>query len=210
QAGAVIVDKLAITNINTILNPALSGETQVEKFELKVALNAYLGELVSSPVRSLAEVISFNTKNPSLEKTTTYGQDFFIGAQKTSGNIGAAEKKVYEKLKKLDDDGFVSLMNKNNLFAVVTPGSRFSTVLAIGGHPGINVPAGFQPNGMPIGITFGGLRGSEPKLIEISYAFEQLTLARKPPSYEMLTKTLNTIANQDGITSSDSLIEMII
>ncbi|KAI3882273.1 hypothetical protein MKX03_024557 [Papaver bracteatum] len=209
QAGAVIVDNLAITNINTILNPALSGETQLEKFELKVALNVYLRELVSSPVRSLADVIAFNAKNPSLEKTTTYGQGFFIDAQKTSGNIGAAENKVYEKLKKLDNDGFVSLMIKNNLDAVVTPGSRFSTVLAIGGHPGINVPAGYEPNGMPIGITFGGLRGSEPKLIEISYAFEQLTLARKPPSYEMLTKTLNTFANQDGITSSDSLIEMM-
>ncbi|MCL7034138.1 hypothetical protein MKW94_003940 [Papaver nudicaule] len=209
QAGAVIVDNLAITNINSVLNSALSGEAQVEKFELKVALNAYLEGLVSSPVRSLAEVIAFNTKNPSLEKTPAYGQELLVAAQKTSGKIGAAEIKVLEKMKKFDNDGFVSLMNKHNLDAVVTPGSRFSTVLAIGGHPGINVPAGYEPNGMPIGITFGGLRGSEPKLIEISYAFEQLTLARKPPSYQMLTKTLNAVANKDGIASGDSLVEMM-
>ncbi|RZC90126.1 hypothetical protein C5167_044759 [Papaver somniferum] len=209
QAGAVIVDHLAIANINTVLNPNLSGQTLVEKFELKVALNDYLEELVSSPVRSLADVIAFNYKYTSLEKTRMYGQEFFIASQKTSGKIGAAEIKVLEKVQRLDEYGFVSLMIKNNLDAVVTPGSRFSTVLSIGGHPGISVPAGYQPNGMPIGITFGGLRGSEPKLIEISYAFEQLTLARKPPSYKRLTKTLNTVTDPEGIASSDSLIDMM-
>ncbi|KAI3906438.1 hypothetical protein MKX01_029053 [Papaver californicum] len=208
KAGAIIVDKLIIPNINTVLNPALSGETQVEMFEFKAALNAYLEGLVSSPVRSLAEVIAFNTKNPSLEKTPTYGQDMLIAAERTSGKIGAAETKVLEKMKKIDKDGFVTLMEKNNLDAVVTPASRFSTVLAIGGHPGISVPAGYHPNGLPIGITFGGLRGSEPKLIEISYAFEQLTLARKPPFYEMLTKSQHTATHEESITS-DSLIEMI-
>ncbi|KAI3896345.1 hypothetical protein MKX03_013337 [Papaver bracteatum] len=111
-------------------------------------------------------------------------------------------------MKKIDKYGFVTLMEKNNLDAVVTQGNQFSTMLAIGGHPGISVPAGYHPNGMPIGITFGGLRGSEPKLIEISYAFEQLTLARKPPFYQMLTKSQS---NEEGIASSnwDSLIEMI-
>ncbi|KAI3959370.1 hypothetical protein MKW98_018960 [Papaver atlanticum] len=211
KAGAVIVDKLNIPNVNTVLNPALTGETQVEKFEFKAALNAYLEGLISSPVRSLAEVIAFNTKNPSLEKTPTYGQDMLVAAERTSGKIGAAEIKVLEKMKKIDKDGFVTLMEKNNLDAVVTPASQFSTVLAIGGHPGISVPAGYHPNGMPIGITFGGLRGSEPKLIEISYAFEQLTLARKPPFYQMLTKSQYATTHEEGITgsSSDSLIEMI-
>ncbi|KAI3882272.1 hypothetical protein MKX03_024556 [Papaver bracteatum] len=209
QAGAVIVDHLAITNINTVLNPNLSGQDLVEKFELKVALNDYLEELVSSPVRSIADVIAFNYKYTSLEKTAMYGQEFFIASQKTSGKIGAAEIKVLEKVQRLDEYGFVSLMIKNKLDAIVTPGTRFSTVLSLGGHPGINVPARYKRNGMPIGITFGGLRGSEPKLIEISYAFEQLTLARKPPSYRRLTKTLNTVTDQEGIDSSDSLIDMM-
>ncbi|MCL7022658.1 hypothetical protein MKW94_020489 [Papaver nudicaule] len=196
-AGAVIVDKLSIPNINSVLNPALSGESQVERFVLKSSLNAY--------IEGLVYIFS------SEEKTPTYGQEMLVAAERTSGKIGAAEIKVLEKMRKLDKDGFVTLMEKNNLDAIVTPASQFSTVLAIGGHPGISVPAGYHPNGLPIGITFGGLRGSEPKLIEISYTFEQLTLARKPPFYQMLTKPQYTTTQEQGITSSNSdpLIEMI-
>ncbi|KAF9589706.1 hypothetical protein IFM89_027981, partial [Coptis chinensis] len=54
-------------------------------------------------------------------------------------------------------------MRKKKLDAVVTPGSDISSVLAIGGFPGISVPAGFDKKGVPFGICFGGLKGSEPK-----------------------------------------------
>lgn len=77
----------------------------------------------------------------------------------------------------------------NDLDAMVTLGWDASTVLAIGGYPAITVPAGYDANGMPFGILFGGLKGMEPKLIEISYAFEQATKIRKPP----LLNQLNSI-----------------
>jgi amidase len=64
---------------------------------------------------------------------------------------------------------------------MVTLGSDASIVLAIGGYPAITVPAGYESDGMPFGMMFGGLKGTEPKLIEISYAFEQATMARRPP-----------------------------
>lgn len=73
-------------------------------------------------------------------------------------------------------------MEDHKLDAMVTPGSRACAVYAIGGYPAMTVPAGYERDGMPFGICFGGLRGSEPKLIEISYAFEQVTKVRKPPS----------------------------
>ncbi|KAK1560250.1 hypothetical protein Q3G72_024111 [Acer saccharum] len=40
----------------------------------------------------------------------------------------------------------------------------------------LSVPAGYDINGMPFGLCFGGLKGTEPKLIEVAYAFEQATL----------------------------------
>ncbi|KAK3194968.1 hypothetical protein Dsin_026278 [Dipteronia sinensis] len=43
---------------------------------------------------------------------------------------------------------------------VVSPGYEFTTVLAIGGYPGINVPAGYDSNGVPFGICFGGFKGT--------------------------------------------------
>ena len=55
---------------------------------------------------------------------------------------------------------------------------------AIGRFPGISVPAGYDSKRVLIGICFGGLKSSEPKLIEIAYGFEQATKIRKPPSFE--------------------------
>lgn len=59
-----MIDNLEIANIKTILNPNLSGEATAVLAEFKVSLNSYLKDLVSSPVRSLADVIAFNQKFP--------------------------------------------------------------------------------------------------------------------------------------------------
>ena len=73
-------------------------------------------------------------------------------------------------------------MIKNKLDAIAAPGRLISHFLAIGGFPGVSVPAGYNPQGLPFGIGFGGLKGFEPRLIEIAYGFEHLTMVRKSPS----------------------------
>jgi amidase len=85
---------------------------------------------------------------------------------------------------KLSSKGIEALMREQQLDAIVTPDSTVSPILAIGGYPGIIVPAGYNETGVPFGICFGGLKGSEPKLIEIAYAFEQATKVRKPPHFK--------------------------
>ncbi|XP_030942314.1 probable amidase At4g34880 isoform X2 [Quercus lobata] len=160
----------------------LSNEDIALAAEFKIYINAYLKELVVSPVRSLADLIAFNKKNSKLERLD-YGQDLFIKAEKTNG-IGNAEKAALVNLAKLTREGFVKLMTKNKLDALVTTGSSVSSILAIGGFPGVIVPAGYDSDGVPFGLSFGGLKGSEPKLIEIAYGFEQATEIRKPPKFK--------------------------
>jgi amidase len=48
---------------------------------------------------------------------------------------------------------------------------------------------------MPFGICFGGLKGSEPKLIEIAYSFEQATLIRKPPPLRNMIASSHPLVN---------------
>lgn len=60
------MDNLEIAQISKILSPKQSGELTVMLAEFKIALNEYLNDLMSSPVRSLADVIAFNEKHPEL------------------------------------------------------------------------------------------------------------------------------------------------
>ncbi|KAF4383690.1 hypothetical protein F8388_014190 [Cannabis sativa] len=179
QGGATIVDNLEIENIKTVMNPGKSGELTSMLAEFKLAINDYLKELVVSPVRSLADIIAFNEEHPDLEKIKEYGQATFIKSEKTNG-IGDKEMKAAELMKNLSRDGFEKLMIENELDALVTPGTGAISVLALGGYPGITVPAGYDDKGMPFGLCFGGLKGTERKLIQAAYAFEQATLIRRP------------------------------
>ena len=42
-------------------------------------------------------------------------------------------------------------------------------------------PDGFEARPAPFGVSFAGMACSEPRLIEIGYAFEQATRRRVPP-----------------------------
>ncbi|KAA8528757.1 hypothetical protein F0562_036112 [Nyssa sinensis] len=182
ESGAVLIDNLEIENIDVILNLNVSGEATAVLAEFKLPLNAYLKELVASPVRSLADVTAFNQKFSNLEMLDKYGQEILVAAEATNG-IGDAEKEALLNMERLSKQGFEKLMREHELDALVTPDSEIAPLLAIGGYPGISVPAGYRTDGMPFGICFGGLKGSEPKLIEIAYGFEQATKIRKPPSF---------------------------
>ncbi|CAN0878875.1 Probable amidase At4g34880 [Linum grandiflorum] len=182
QRGVIVIDNLEISNVETILNSTQSGEAIALLAEFKMALNGYLEELVASPVRTLADVVAFNQKFVDLTKNDEFGQDIFLAAEGTNG-IGSLEKAALANLEQLTRDGFEKLMLDNYLDALVTPGPAISPILAIGGFPGINVPAGYDEKGVPFGISFGGLKGTEPKLIQLAYGFEQATMVRKPPTF---------------------------
>ncbi|GAV80539.1 Amidase domain-containing protein [Cephalotus follicularis] len=181
KEGAVLVDHPDDFNLEDILSASESDEGAALKAEFKIALNAYLRDLVASPVRSLADAIAFNLKFSKLEMIKEYGQDLFLDAQATTG-IGTKEKAALLNLSKLSRDGYEKFMRKNKLDAWMIPGAEGAPILAFEGYPGISVPAGYI-EGQPLGILFGGLKGAEPKLIEIAYAFEQATKVRKPPSF---------------------------
>jgi amidase len=47
--------------------------------------------------------------------------------------------------------------------------------------PPLTLPAGFDPKPQPFGVGFTGGACSEPKLLQLAYAFEQATKKRTPP-----------------------------
>ena len=97
------------------------------------------------------------------------------------------------------DRGIKAAIESNRLDALMFPGWQISNLAARPGFPEIVVPlgvipsgggggggnpypAGFEPKPSPYSAAFVGLACSEPKLIEIAYAFEQATKRRVPPA----------------------------
>ena len=50
------------------------------------------------------------------------------------------------------------------------------------GFPAITVPAGFTPDGLPIGLELMGREFDEALLLKLAYAYEQGTNHRRPPA----------------------------
>jgi amidase len=195
KAGAIIVDPAEIETLGKFDDT----ELLVFLYELKADLNLYLAKLgPSAPVHTLKEIIDFNEKNRDKEMPY-FGQDLFIKAE---GKGPLSSKEYLDALEKNQQlsrkEGIDATMDKFQLDALIAPtggpawitdlpngdhvAGGSSNAAAVAGYPNINVPAGYS-FGLPIGISFFGRAWSEPTLIKLAYAFEQLTKARKPPQF---------------------------
>ena len=195
RAGADITDPADIPTLGKFDDT----ELLVLLYELKADLAAYLARLgATAPVKSLKDVIQFNEKHKDKEMFF-FGQDLFLKAQEK----GPLTTKEYvdalannHKLTRADGIDFV--MDKFKLDALIAPtggpawltdlidgdhsSGGSSNAAAVAGYPNINVTAGFL-YGLPVGISFFGRAWSEPTLLKIAYAFEQLTQTRQKPLF---------------------------
>ncbi len=195
EGGTTLTDP---ANIETLADLSDS-EFEVMLFEFKFGLNAYLSQLAGDrPVRSLADLIRFNEENADREMPH-FGQEILIMAEEKGPIDSPAYREALEKNHRLSrDQGIDKVMDEHNLDAIVAPtggpawttdwvnGDHYlggsSTPAAVAGYPSITVPAGFV-TGLPIGITFLGRAWSEPVLIRLAYAFEQITQIRRKPEF---------------------------
>ncbi|HEV7927584.1 MAG TPA: amidase [Verrucomicrobiae bacterium] len=174
-------------------------EEEVLLYEFKADLNKYLAWLgPSAPVHSLAEIIEFNERNKSREMPW-FGQELFLKAQaKGSLTEQSYLDALAENHRLARDEGIDAVMNRLNLDALIAPttgpaqrtdllwGDRdtggCTSPAAIAGYPHITVPMGLV-DGLPVGLSFFGRAWSEPKLLGLAFAFEQMVQGRKPPRF---------------------------
>lgn len=92
-------------------------------------------------------------------------------------------------------EGIDAALELASVDALLVPSWFSENILNKAGYPAVIVPyaevpndldppppAGFTPEPMPFGVSFIGTACSEGRLIELAYAFEQATRARKPPA----------------------------
>ncbi len=169
---------------NTVVTPPI-----VFLYELKHDLNLYLRDwAVGTKMKTLADIIAFNEAHA--DKALRFGQDLFLAAQATKGDLSEMEYKSARAmdLRSAKEHGMDAYMTEHKLDAVLFPGASGSGIAAKPGYPSVQVPAGLisgvgdkETPEYPLGITFAGRAWSEAKLLRLAYAFEQASNFRRPP-----------------------------
>ncbi|MFI5000371.1 MAG: amidase, partial [Reyranellales bacterium] len=139
-------------------------------------------------IKTMADIIAFNTANA--DKALRFGQDLFLAAQATKGDLSELEYKSARAMDLLaaKERGMDAYMGEHKLDAVLFPGTAGAAIAAKAGYPSVQVPSGFvsgiegkETPDYPLGITFAGRAWSEAKLLRLAYAYEQASNARRPP-----------------------------
>ena len=206
DAGATVVDAEIPTE-----GQWEADELVLLLYELKAGLNRYFAAH-ATPMHSLEDVIEFNRRHADTEMRW-FGQELFEQAQ-AKGELSDPEYiTARNRARRLaGPEGIDAALQAQQLDALIAPatsaawltdlahGDSFSGASygapAVAGYPSLTVPMGSNRDGLPLGIVFIGTAWSEPRLIGLGYAYEQLTRARKPPQYRPNAGTLAAAATR--------------
>jgi amidase len=201
MAAAIAALRSAGTELYEIDMPALdtnrlNADNDVQRYEFKTLLNAYLAAITSAPTKSLADIIaSGKFHRPSLGK-------FLHSADSLTKGLEEPDYKERLLRNQRIRQMLISVFAEYKLDAIVYPlqkrlvvplsecnqADRNGILASVTGFPAITVPAGFSPPtdiaplGVPIGMDILGKPWSEGRLIELAYSFEHSFPVRKPPT----------------------------
>ena len=172
----------------------------VFKYGMKRDFNKWLASLgPAAPVKTLTELRQWNIAHQRAG-SLKYGQALLDISDEMNVEADAARYRADREkdLRLSATNGIDAAMKKYQLDALLFPGPGSAAIAAKPGYPTVIVPFGLVPNApaapgqpfpegfaakpAPFGVGFTGMACSEPRLIELAYAFEQATKRRVPPS----------------------------
>jgi Asp-tRNA(Asn)/Glu-tRNA(Gln) amidotransferase A subunit family amidase len=186
RAGATIVDPVTIPDMDEIRRAGL----WCRRF--KHDINNYLATLgPKAPVKDLDEIVRLRRTHPSIRPRLEFFQQIDDPPAEDESCLQSLPNRdrlrtaVRQQLSahQLDAMVYPTWSNPPRLIGDLnTPHGDNSQDLAPGtGFPAITVPMGYVRDGLPVGLQIFGDAWSEPSLIAIAYAFEQITHHRRPP-----------------------------
>jgi len=192
RLGAEVVDPVRLPTLQEYI-----AETSLYLHRSKYDLNRFLAARPSAAMRSVQEIYAAGQYHPR--------QDLFIQIAEEAPEVPEDREDYFRKLaqREVFRRELLKLMADHQLDALVFPDVQvlpplradvqagrwpvlsFPTNTLIGSQtdlPAISVPAGFSPDGVPVGIEFLGKPYDEANLLRYAYAFEQGTGHRRAPA----------------------------
>jgi amidase len=194
EAGAIVrraLDEMKKQGAETIeasvpgLDDLLRGSSVIDA-EFKFDLADYLARVPNAPVHSLGDILDRGLYHAALET-----------ALKRRNAVQDRDGDAYRRARIKRDairQAVTSALEENRLDALAYPTMRRKPV-AIGesqpgttcqlsassGLPALSVPAGFTPDGLPIGLELLGRQFDESRLLALGYGLEESAHIRRPP-----------------------------
>ena len=173
NSGAILIEfeplQLQLDGFLTLLNIDM-------KYDLPKYLNTYADK--SLKIKSIEDIIQINLED-SIQRAP-YGQQLFEGIVQDSTTLDELEV-IKSNLNTTGKQFFDEPMDSLNLDAVLSINNYHAGFAAVAKYPCLTVPMGYEKSGEPISLTFIAKPFQEQKLLQLGYAFEQLSKVRKQP-----------------------------
>ncbi|MCZ6619342.1 MAG: amidase family protein, partial [Gammaproteobacteria bacterium] len=185
RALGASVERVRVDDLQSLISTRIDGFFVLIR-DFKHDINDYLADNPEAGVASLAEILKTGLYHPAIEESL----------RASEAMDDASEAEYLEELQNrarlrqaitglmaargLDALIYPTIRRKATLLGEDQPGSN-CRLAANSGLPAISFPAGFTPDGLPVGIELLGVAWNEAKLLNLAYAFEQATRHRRPP-----------------------------
>ncbi|MEC8883922.1 MAG: amidase family protein, partial [Bacteroidota bacterium] len=155
--------------------------TRVLNLDMQKDLPAYIANYGSKnlAVKDLKDITGFNKKDSLIRMP--YGQKLLYGVLADSASAEEFTA-IKDTLERNGRRFFDEPMKDNDLDAVLSINNYMAGYAAVAKYPAITVPMGYQEDNRPMGLTFIAPTLSEARLLELAYAYEQISNMRKTPT----------------------------
>jgi Asp-tRNA(Asn)/Glu-tRNA(Gln) amidotransferase A subunit family amidase len=182
KARGAVFEDVTIPRLDSIVNRA-----SVIDYEFKYDLIDFLATVPGQHVSSLADILRLGMYDVALESPF-----------RRRDSLGTRDNAAYREAmarRTLARDLVVAFLDSSRYDALVYPTMRRKAALlgepargstctlsAVTGLPALSMPAGFTPDGLPIGIELLGRPLADTALVSFAYDYEQAVHPRRAPS----------------------------